>query len=205
MTADPRARSNPICDQAVLLEARVKDSFFPFPQKKKKPWSQVSSKHVLGEEGLAHNWMRHVCIVFFLIGEATSQKPIYPELYRPLSVGDAQTGKPVRQPRLFTPPRLPSLSPTPLPFSLFPFRRLPASPPPTLHEHSITPASSITKTGSSSASLPLPASFVLMWNRELPSLSSVGPYSYNSHLCIFFSKEHGSILGEAKNREDIWW
>ena len=76
-----RARSNPICDQAVLLEARVKDSFFPFPQKKKKkPWSQVSSKHVLGEEGLAHNWMRHVCIVFFLIGEATSQKPIYPVL-----------------------------------------------------------------------------------------------------------------------------
>lgn len=130
--------------------------------------------------------MRHVCIVFFLIGEATSQKPIYPELYRPLSVGDAPTGKPVLQPRLFTPPRLPSLSPTPLPFSLFPFRRLPASLPPTLHEHSITPASSITKTGSSSASLPLPASFVLMWNRELLSLSSVGPYSYNSHLCIFF-------------------
>lgn len=84
------------------------------------------------------------------------------------------------------PPRLPSLSPTPLPFSLFPFRRLPASP--TLHEHAITPASSITKTGSSSASLPLPASFVLMWNRELLSLSSVGPYSYNSHLCIFFLK-----------------
>ena len=78
-------------------------------------------------------------------------------------------------------------------------------PVPTLHEHSITSASSITKTGSSSASLPLPASFVLMWNRELLCLSSVGPYSHNSHLCIFFSKEHGSILGEAKNREDIWW
>ena len=81
------------------------------------------------------------------------------------------------------PASLASLQPRFL-FPFFPFD--PASPPPTLHEHSITPASSITKTGSSSASLPLPASFVLMWNRELLSLSSVGPYSYNSHLCIFF-------------------
>ena len=76
------------------------------------------------------------------------------------------------------------------PYASLDYSPLPGEPPPPppvppLPVPTMTSASSITKTGSSSASLPLPASFVLTWNRELWSLS-VGPYRYNSHLCIFF-------------------
>ena len=171
MTAGPRARA--LTQPAIFpfCFGEGKRFFFPLSPKEKKTSDR---RHVLGEEGLVHNWMPHVCIVFFFFNrwsykpetDLSSSVTLYNNNSTDLSLSEEHRRE--------------------SPYASLDYSPLPASPSPTLHEHSITPASSITKTGSSSASLPLPASFVLVWNRELLSLSSLGPYSFNSHLCIFF-------------------